>query len=85
MWDFIQTQILGIKWLNTLIGRLLSFLGLYIENRSGGSIQFFIYDVIKITILLCLLVFVISYIQSFFLGSVVGRSLADFTESERIS
>ncbi|MBO7048445.1 MAG: permease [Spirochaetia bacterium] len=66
MWDFIQTQILGIKWLNTLIGRLLSALGLDIESRLGGSIQFFIYDVIKITILLCLLVFVISYIQSFF-------------------
>ncbi|SNU07707.1 hypothetical protein SAMN06297422_11217 [Lachnospiraceae bacterium] len=66
MWDFIQTQILGMKWLNILIGELLSALGLDIDSRIGSSIHFFIYDVIKITILLCLLIFVISYIQSFF-------------------
>ncbi len=66
MWGFIQTQILGMKWLSILIGRFLSALGLDIESRIGGSIQFFIYDVIKITILLCLLIFLISYIQSFF-------------------
>ena len=66
MWDFIQTQILGMKWLNILIGTLLSALGLDIDSRIGSGIHFFIYDVIKITILLCLLIFVISYIQSFF-------------------
>ena len=66
MWDFIQTQILGMKWLNILIGALLSALGLDIDSRIGSSIHFFIYDVIKITILLCMLIFVISYIQSFF-------------------
>ena len=66
MWDFIQTQILGMKWLNILIGELLSALGLDIDSGIGSSIHFFIYDVIKITILLCLLIFVISYIQSFF-------------------
>jgi uncharacterized membrane protein YraQ (UPF0718 family) len=66
MWDFIQTQILGMKWLNILIGELLSALGLDIDCRIGSGIHFFIYDVIKITILLCLLIFVISYIQSFF-------------------
>ena len=66
MGKFIQDQILGMKWLNTLIGKGLSALGLDIASRWGGSIQFFIYDVIKITILLCLLIFIISYIQSFF-------------------
>lgn len=66
MWDFIQNQILGMKWLNTLIGQLLSSLGLEITGRVGGSVQFFLYDVIKITILLCLLIFMISYIQSYF-------------------
>ena len=66
VWDFIQNQILGMKGLNTLIGRLLSFLGLDIESRIGGSVQFFLYDVIKITILLCFLIFIISYIQSYF-------------------
>ena len=66
MWAFIQDQILGMKWLNTTIGRLLSMLGLDTGSRISGSIQFFIYDVIKITVLLCVLIFLISYIQSFF-------------------
>lgn len=63
---FIQDQILGMQWLNGLIGNLLSFIGLDISDRLGGSIQFFIYDVVKITVLLCLLIFMISYIQSYF-------------------
>ena len=46
-----------------LIGKGLSVLGVDIQGRVGGSIQFFLYDVIKITILLCLLIFIISYIQ----------------------
>ena len=66
MWNFIQTQVLGMKWLNTLSGELLSAIGLDIDSRIGSGIHFYIYDVIKITILLCLLIFVISYIQSFF-------------------
>lgn len=66
IWDFIQNQILGMKWLNTLIGRLLSLAGLDITSRLGGSVQFFIYDVLKITILLCFLIYIISYIQSYF-------------------
>lgn len=66
VWDFIQNQILGMKWLNAVIGKGLSSLGLDTASRWGGSIQFFLYDVIKITVLLCLLIFVISYIQSFF-------------------
>lgn len=55
---FIQDQILGMKWLNESIGILLSIFGLDINNRVGGSIQFFIYDVVKITILLCVLIFI---------------------------
>ncbi len=66
VWLFFQDQILGMKWLNRLIGNGLSLLGLDIDNRLGGSIQFFLYDVIKIIILLCLLIFTISYIQSYF-------------------
>ena len=64
--EFIQNQVLGMKWLNALIGDLLSSLGLDVTWRIGGSVQFFIYDVVKITILLCFLIFLISYIQSFF-------------------
>lgn len=66
IWDFIQNQILGMKWLNVLIGRMLTSFGLDTEARIGGSIQFFIYDVLKITVLLCVLIFIISYIQSYF-------------------
>ena len=64
--QFIQEQILGMKWMNEVIGFGLSALGLDVSGRIGGSIQFFLYDVVKITILLCFLIFVISYIQSFF-------------------
>lgn len=66
IWDFIQNQVLGMKWLNELIGTLLEKAGLGISGKLGGSIHFFIYDVIKITILLCTLIYVISYIQSYF-------------------
>lgn len=66
LWDFIQNQLLGMKWLNALIGNVLSALGLDINGRLGGSVQFFIYDVVKITILLVVLIFMISYIQSYF-------------------
>ena len=63
---FIQDQLLGMKWLNDLIRNVLIRLGIEVNSRLGGSLQFFIYDVIKITILLCFLIFIISYIQSFF-------------------
>lgn len=66
IWLFFQDQVLGMKWLNAIIGRLLSSLGIDISSQLGGSIRFFIYDVLKITVLLCLLIFMISYIQSYF-------------------
>lgn len=66
MWEFIQDQVLGMKWLNRLIGSLLQYIGLDTASRIGGSILFFLYDVIKITVLLCVLIFIISYIQSYF-------------------
>ena len=66
IWNFLQDQVLGMKWLNSAIGSLLDALGLDITSRLGGSLQFFLYDVIKITILLCTLIFLISYIQSYF-------------------
>ena len=64
--SFITEQILGMKWLNEFVGRLLSGLGLDINSRVGSSIHFFLYDVIKIAVLLCVLIFLISYIQSYF-------------------
>ena len=66
IWDFIQNQILGMKWLNGLVQNLLTLLGIDVTSRLGGSISFFIYDVIKISILLFVLVLIISYVQSYF-------------------
>ena len=66
MGKFITDQILGMKWLNALIGHLLRALQVDTASRIGGSLQFFLYDVIKITVLLCVLIYLISYIQSYF-------------------
>ena len=66
MWTFIQDEILGMKWLYRSIGRLISLCGLDIESKVGWSVQFFLYDTIKIMVLLGILILLISYIQSFF-------------------
>ncbi|WP_457776185.1 permease [Streptococcus uberis] len=63
---FIQNQLLGMQWLNQLIGSALRALGMDTDSRLTVGLQFFIYDVIKIVILLCVLIFLVSYIQSFF-------------------
>ena len=65
-WDFVQEELLGMAWLNRLIGRLLAALGMDGNTRIGGSVQFFLYDTIKIMVLLGFLILVISYIQSYF-------------------
>ena len=65
-WDFFQNEILGMKWLNRLIGDLLTASGLDVSEKVGGSVQFFLYDTIKIMVLLGCLILLISYIQSFF-------------------
>ena len=66
VWDFIQNEVLGMKWLNRLIGSLLESLGLDVGGKVGGSVQFFLYDVVKIMVLLGVLILIISYIQSYF-------------------
>ncbi len=66
MWSFIQNEIFGMQWLNRLIGNLLTLCGLDINERLGGSICFFIYDTVKIMLLLGFLIMIISYIQSYF-------------------
>lgn len=65
-WDFFQNEVLGMKWLNRLIGSGLEAAGLDTGSRMGGSVQFFIYDTIKIMVLLGFLILMISYIQSYF-------------------
>ena len=78
VWLFIQDQVLGMKWLHAVIGNGLSALGLDTASRWGGSVHFSLYDVIKITVLLCFLIFVISYIQSFFPPERSKRILGQF-------
>lgn len=79
MWTLIQDEILGMKWLNRLIGQMFSFFGLNTENRIGGSIQFFLYDTIKIMVLLAVLILIISYIQSYFPPERSKKILGRFT------
>ena len=66
IWNFIQNEILGMQWLNRGIGLLLSLVGLDPGNRIGSSIRFFLYDTVKIMVLLGVLILLISYIQSYF-------------------
>lgn len=65
-WDFFQNEVLGMQWLNRLIDTMLNACGLDTTGRIGGSIQFFLYDIVKIIVLLCVLILIISYIQSYF-------------------
>jgi len=65
-WNFLQKQILGMRWLHDGVGNLLTGAGLDISTRLGGSLHFFLYDIVKITFLLCALIFLVSYIQSYF-------------------
>lgn len=66
IWLFFQDQILGMQWLHTLIGNALAAAGISLDSMIGGALQFFLYDTIKIFILLSVLIFGISYIQSYF-------------------
>ena len=65
-WNFFQNEVLGMRWLNRLIGSMVQAAGFDTASRIGGSIQFFFYDVIKIMVLLGVLILIISYIQSYF-------------------
>ncbi len=78
IWMFFQDQILGMKWLNALIGKGLSAAGLDLNGILGGGLQFFIYDTIKIFVLLSVLIFLISYIQSYFPPERTKRILGRF-------
>lgn len=66
IWDFFQNEVLGMTWLNRLIADILNACGLDATSKIGGSVQFFIYDTIKIMVLLGVLILMISYIQSYF-------------------
>lgn len=79
IWLFISDQILAMKWINNLVGKFLEFIGLDLKSTLGGALQFFIYDTIKIVILLCFLIFIISYIQSYFPPEKTKKILGKFS------
>ena len=66
IWEFVQNEVLGMQWLNRMIGSLLSLTGLDTESRIGNSIRLFLYDTVKIMVLLGVLILLISYVQSYF-------------------
>lgn len=66
LWLFFQNQVLGMQWLNGLVGKVLTAFGLDTTGRLGGSVQFFVYDTLKISVLLLVLIFAISWVQSYF-------------------
>lgn len=66
VFGWMNDQLLRMTWLNDLVGQGVAAVGLDPTSRLGGSVQFFIYDVIKIFLLLSVLIFAISYVQSHF-------------------
>lgn len=66
MWNFIEKQLLGMQWLKQLVYELVSLTGMNMEDRVADSLVFFVYDTIKIFILLSVLIFAVSYVQSYF-------------------
>jgi len=70
-WDFLSDQVLGMKWLSYLLGLAITGIGgTYAPDswqfQVESSVQFFVFDFIKIGILLCVLIFLVSYVQSYF-------------------
>ncbi|WP_415238703.1 permease [Seleniivibrio woodruffii] len=79
LWDFIQTQVLKMQWLNELTGNLVQRAGVNIQEKAGASLHFFLYDTVKIMLLLGFLIFAISYIQSYFPPERSRKILGRFT------
>jgi hypothetical protein len=79
IFDFLQYQVLGMRWLNDAVGSMLAYFGMDAESRVTLSLQFFIYDVLKILLLLSFLIFLISYIQSYFPPERTKRILGRFS------
>ena len=84
-WDFFQNEILGMRWLERSIGSLLEWCDLDLESRIGESVRFFLYDTMKIMVLLGVLILILSYIQSFFPPERTKKYLDVFTEYGQIS
>lgn len=80
IFEWINNQLLKMEWLYNLVESLVvNVFGLSMTDRLGASIHFFIYDVVKIFILLSALIFMISYIQSFFPPERTKRILGNFS------
>ena len=79
MFDFFMQEVLGMHWLSELVWLVLMDMGASQASPVWGSVHFFIYDTIKISILLVSLIFFISYIQSYFPPERTKRILTGFT------
>jgi len=80
IFGWLNDQLLRMEWLSNLVTWLVTnVFKLDVEGKVGGSIQFFLYDVVKIFILLSILIFVISYLQSFFPPERSKKILGKFT------
>ena len=79
MFDFLMQQVLGMKWLSELVWQLLLRFGADTGSPFWGSLHFFLYDTIKINILLVSLIFLIRYIQYYFPAARTRRILTGFT------
>jgi len=80
IFQWLNNQLLKMDWLSSLVKFLVeNIFGLNVQDRLGGSVHFFIYDVIKIFILLSVLIFIISYIQSYFPPERTKKILGRFT------
>ena len=78
-WLFIFDNIIGLKWINDVVGYFLELIGIDLETNFGGALQFFIYDMIKIVFLLLFLISIISYIQSYFPPERTKKILGKFS------
>ena len=79
IFGWLNNQLLKMTWLSDLVRIFVEkVLGISIDDKVGGSIHFFIYDTIKIFILLSVLIFMISYIQSYFPPEKTKKILGNF-------
>lgn len=83
--SYLMDQVLKMQWLSDLVTMLVGAFGLDVNSQWGGTIHFLIYDTVKIVILLCVMIFIISYIQSYFPPERSKRILGRFRASAATS
>lgn len=75
---FFEKQVFGMDWLNTLVMSFLNIIGINVSTKFGGSIAFFIYDTIKIILLLLISITIITYIQTYLSNEKIKGVISKF-------